>query len=70
MQAQTRILRQLAEEGEDFEDAALSRLSRYLTEHVNRFGKYTLDLDRDSPAPDYTLDWRPGMKPTLAAASV
>ena len=70
VQAQTRILRQLAEEGEEFDDATLSRLSPYLTEHVNRFGKYTLNLDRYSPALDYTLDLRPGMEPTLATASV
>ena len=35
---------------------------------VNRFGKYTLNLDRDSPAPDYTLELRPGMEPALATA--
>jgi hypothetical protein len=50
--------------------ATLSLLSPYLTEHVNRFGKYTLDLDRDSPAPDHTLDLRPGLEPTVATASV
>jgi Tn3 transposase DDE domain len=70
VQAQTRILRQLAEEGQEFDDTTLSRLSPYLTEHVNRFGKYTLDLDRDSPAPDYTLELRLGMEPTLATASM
>ena len=70
VQAQTRILRQLAEEGEEFDDATLSRLSPYLTEHVNRFGKYTLDLDRNSPALNYTLDLRPGMEPALATAFV
>jgi TnpA family transposase len=69
-QAQTRILRHLAEEGEEFDDATLSRLSPYLTEHVNRFRKYTLNLDRDSPTLDYTLELRPGMEPTLASASV
>jgi hypothetical protein len=68
VQAQTRILRQRAEEGEEFDEATLSRLSPYLTEHVNRFGKYTLNLDRDSPAPDYTLELRPGMEPSLATA--
>jgi TnpA family transposase len=31
VQAQTRVLRQLAEEGEEFDDATLSRLSPYLT---------------------------------------
>jgi hypothetical protein len=70
VQAQTRILRQLAAEGEQFDDATLSRLSLYLTEHVNRFGEYTLNLDRDSPAPDYTYDLRPRLAPVLAAASV
>ena len=70
VQAQTRILCLLAEEGEEFDDATLSRLSPYLTEHVNRFGKYTLNLDRDSPTLDYTLDLRPGMEPTPATASV
>ena len=70
VQAETRILRQLAEEGEEFDDATLSRLSPYLTEHVNRFGKYTLNLDRDSPAPDYTLDLRPGLASALATASM
>jgi len=70
VQAQTRILRQLAEEGEEFDEATLSRLSPYLTEHVNRFGKYTLNLDRDSAALDYTLELRPGLAPALATASV
>jgi hypothetical protein len=51
-------------------DATLSRLSPYLTEHVNRFGKYTLNLDRDRPAPDYTLDFHPGTAPALATASM
>ena len=70
VQAQTRVLHQLADEGHEFDEATLSRLSPYLTEHVNRFGKYTLNLDRDSPTLDYTLDLRPGMEPTLATASV
>jgi hypothetical protein len=35
-----------------------------LTEHVNRFGKYTLNLDRGNPVPDDTLIPRP-MPPIL-----
>ena len=66
MSTQTRILRQLAEEGHDFDDESLSRLSPYITEHVNRFGTYTLNLDRKSPAPDYTLGLRPEPEPALA----
>src|SRR5262249_39546418 len=58
------------DEGEQFDDATLSRPSPYLSEHVNRFGKYTLNLDRDSPTPDYALDSRPGLAPSLATASM
>ncbi len=50
--------------------ARTSPLSTYLTEHVNRFGKYTLNLDRDSPTLADTFDSRPGMEPTLATSSV
>jgi hypothetical protein len=32
---------------------ALSAISPYLTEHINRFGDYTLNLDRKPPQPDY-----------------
>jgi TnpA family transposase len=68
VQAQTRVLRQLAEEGQEFDEATLSRLSPCLTGHVNRFGKYTLNLDRENPAPDYTLGPRPVTQPVLAGA--
>jgi len=73
VQAQTRVLRQLADEGHEFDEATLSRLSPYLTEHVNRFGKYTVNLDRTSPAPDYTLSPRPRPpmpRPVLASVSL
>lgn len=54
--AQTRILHQLVEEGHKLDDDTLSRLSPYITEHVNRFGMYTLNLDRVTPEPDYALN--------------
>lgn len=54
--AQTLILHQVASEGVEFDRGALSRLSPYITAHVNRFGLYTLDLDRSVPEPDYSLD--------------
>jgi hypothetical protein len=66
----SRILRQLADEGHEFDEATLSRLSPYLTEHINRFGKYTLNLDRENSAPDYALGLRPGPEPVLASASL
>ena len=70
VQAQTRVLHQLAGEGHEFDEATLSRLSPYLTEHVNRFGKYTLNLARTNAAPDYTLSPRPASRPVLASASL
>ena len=66
VQAQERIVRQLADEGQEFGDATLARLSPYLTEHVNRFGTYRLDLGRERPAPDYTLGLRPTPEVALA----
>jgi hypothetical protein len=44
------------------EEEVLARLSPYLTAHVNRFGSYTLDFQREVPPPDYTL-----CLPSLAA---
>ena len=70
VQAQTRVLHQLADEGHEFDEATLARLSPYLTEHVNRFGKYTLSLARTNAAPDYTLSPRPASRPVLASAAL
>jgi hypothetical protein len=70
VQAQTRVLHQLADGGHEFDESTLSRLSPYLTEHVNRFGKYTLNLDRTNPAPDYTLSPRAVPQPVLASVSL
>jgi len=53
--AQTRILHQLVQEGQIFDEAVLERLSPYLTAHVNRFGNYALHFDRQVPSPDYTM---------------
>lgn len=58
--AQTRILHDLInKEVRVFDDETLSRLSPYGTEHVNRFGTYDLDFDRNTAAPDYTLSTVP-----------
>ena len=46
----TRGLEHLTAEGMIFTDAALAGLRPYQTEHINRFGNYTLDLAR-IPAP-------------------
>lgn len=54
----TRVLHELAAEGYEIEAEAVARLSPYLTEHINRFGKYTLNLQRETPAPDYSLTFK------------
>jgi hypothetical protein len=53
--AQTRILHQLAQEGQTFDPEVLAHLSPYLTAHVNRFGSYALNFDRQVPSPDYSM---------------
>jgi len=42
----TRVLNQLHQEGYRFVQAAISALSPYLTGHINRFGLYHLDAER------------------------
>ena len=46
VQSMSRILKDLALEGKEFDDEALSRLGPYLTGHVNRFGKYPRNMNR------------------------
>jgi len=46
----TRALGQLAADGVAVEEEILASLSPYQTEHINRFGNYTLDFTR-IPAP-------------------
>jgi hypothetical protein len=43
----------LEQRGESVPEDAIAAISPYLTEHINRFGDYTLDLDRKPPQPDY-----------------
>jgi hypothetical protein len=53
--AMTKALHKLRREGIHLSAEVLSRLSPYLTSHVNRFGIYHLELDRQLPAIDYKL---------------
>ena len=48
VQSMSRILKELALEGREFDDEVLSRLGPYLTGHVNRFGKYPLNMNRNT----------------------
>jgi len=51
----TRILHELNQQGYELEAEALAELSPYLTQHVNRFGLYHLDLERQPQAINYDV---------------
>jgi TnpA family transposase len=51
----TKLLNQLAQDGFDIEDETVAAISPYLTEHVNRFGDYSLNLDRVPSIPSYDI---------------
>jgi hypothetical protein len=42
---------------------AIASISPYLTEHINRFGDYILNLDRKPPQPDYGYTLRSTVSP-------
>ena len=54
----TGSIKQLRERGVDVPEDMLMRINPYLTEHINRFGEYRLDLSRQPAEPIY--DYRPG----------
>jgi hypothetical protein len=45
----TRVLGELEAEGHTFSREAIGALSPYRREHINRFGDYTLNLERKPP---------------------
>ncbi len=49
----TRLVQDLEQRGETVSEDAIAAISPYLTEHINRFGDYTLNLARKPPQPDY-----------------
>lgn len=44
-----RVLHGLMQEGHTFSEEAIASLSPYLTEHINRLGRYHLDLEQRPP---------------------
>ncbi|MGC1295270.1 MAG: hypothetical protein WA869_09525 [Alloacidobacterium sp.] len=48
-------MKKLDQRGETIPEDAIAAISPYLTEHINRFGDYTLNLDRKPPQPYYGL---------------
>lgn len=51
----TQGLHTLQQSGQRLDPEALATLSPYGTAHVNRFGRYELDLTRQPPPVDYAL---------------
>lgn len=51
----SRILNELIQEGQTIEVEAVAALSPYIREHINRLGRYSLDLNRKPPAIDYSV---------------
>lgn len=45
----------MKKEGVLVDDETLNRLSPYITQHINRYGEYWLDLNRQSPPINYHL---------------
>lgn len=53
VEAMTGILKEMQEEGYPINEEILGGLAPYRTEHINRFGDYTLNLDRKVPPMNY-----------------
>jgi hypothetical protein len=51
----SRILQELIVEGHEINEEIIGSLSPYLMRHINRFGSYSLDLNRQPPNLDYEL---------------
>jgi TnpA family transposase len=49
----TGLVQTLEKRGETVPEDAIAAISPYLTEHINRFGDYILNLGRKPPQPDY-----------------
>jgi hypothetical protein len=45
----SRILHDYMQDGNEYDEELISYLSPYVTAHVNRFGKYRIDLNRKPP---------------------
>jgi len=51
----TQRLHEMKKEGVLVEAETLNRLSPYITQHINRYGEYWIDLNRQSPPINYQL---------------
>ena len=49
------VLYQLNQEGIEFDEQVVAALSPYLCQHINRFGRYQLDLTQPPPPLNYDI---------------
>ena len=59
----TKVIRQLIAEGYPVNAEALAVLSPYQTAHINRLGRYTLQLDREPEPIEYDLPFSVFQRP-------
>ena len=53
VEAMTGVLKEMQGEGLPIDEEILAGLAPYRTEHINRYGDYTLDLERKLPPMNY-----------------
>ena len=56
-QEMTRVLQELIQEGYPIDEQVIRQLAPYRTEHINRFGSYTLNLDQEVPPLVVDFNW-------------
>jgi TnpA family transposase len=57
VEAMTRTLKSMQEEGYPINEEILAGFAPYRVGHINRFGDYPLDMDRDIPPIDYNISF-------------
>jgi TnpA family transposase len=55
VEAMTQVLKNMQSDGVPITEEVLAGLAPYRTEHINRFGDYTLDLERKVPPMNYNI---------------
>lgn len=55
VEAMTGALKKMQEEGVPINEEILAGLAPYRTEHINRYGDYTLNLDQKVPPMNYKI---------------
>lgn len=49
-------IEKLTKEGHKIDSNMLSLLSPYINQHINRFGRYSLDKERAAPELNFNID--------------